>query len=339
MKRARRDGNVRKLRTEVDKELAREKRGRVLRGLLGLLVAALVLPAVGYFGYRLTQERYFEGNPRYQLRHVEIEVTGRLPREQVLAWSGVVEGKNLYEIDVRTVQARLQAQPVIASASVRRVIPDTLAIRVVARTPVARLAGPELDGAMLAVDSDGYVMDLDPADTAVRLPELRGLRRAEAVPGRSLARDSARAALALLRAAAESPTRFDAEIVSVEVDRPGMLEAVTEAGSRVRFSTREEEHAEQMRRFERIMAWCAQEERRLASADFTVARNVPVSLLPEPGALPAGAAEPAVVPVAAESGNSAPVRAAQPRAVPMHEGRTIPKAVPVAPRKSGSHRG
>jgi len=74
-------------------------------------------------------------------------------------------GANVFTLDLGVVRQRLLAEPWVADATVRRIVPDAVAVRVVERTPVARWRRP---GREALVDAAGVV--LAEGDEAAREP-------------------------------------------------------------------------------------------------------------------------------------------------------------------------
>ncbi|WP_052812674.1 cell division protein FtsQ/DivIB [Desulfonatronum thioautotrophicum] len=93
-------------------------------GLLGVISLGLV------YGYRgLTSSAHFA------VSHVEIAGNKQLSVPEILNLSGVAVGVNTLEVSLGDVSRRLQGNPWIESATVRRVLPDGVAIEIVEREP------------------------------------------------------------------------------------------------------------------------------------------------------------------------------------------------------------
>ena len=87
---------------------------------------------------------------------------------------------------------RLEEHPWISAASVDRVFPDTLAVRIIERKPVAILQSPE--GAHL-LDREGYLLSAIPAHPLPSLPIVQGLTPASFQQKGSIVRELARKAI------------------------------------------------------------------------------------------------------------------------------------------------
>ncbi|NIO10889.1 MAG: FtsQ-type POTRA domain-containing protein, partial [Deltaproteobacteria bacterium] len=79
---------------------------------------------------------------------------------------------SLLSLEADPLVERMKSHPWIAGASVDRVFPDTLAISITERKPVAILQSPE--GAHL-LDQEGYLLSAIPAHPLPSLPIVQGL--------------------------------------------------------------------------------------------------------------------------------------------------------------------
>lgn len=137
------------------REVARVRRarawrdgGRGSRGRLRAMVAPVVdrprsaiffLLAVAAFFTVGPLLRYCKEHRYFAVRAVEIHGVRRLDAAQVRVWLGMVEGSSIWAASPRELEARLEAQPAIARAAVRRFLPDRLQVVVREREPRALL--------------------------------------------------------------------------------------------------------------------------------------------------------------------------------------------------------
>ncbi len=148
----------------INSPQARKRRQQKLLKLLGLFAA--VLAVVGLISFAVV---------KFNQRETEISITPpSKPIEQILfdtngvlpdAWlSKVVKikpGMALMEADIHGLKAQLEAQGQVARASVERVFPNALRIKLEERLPVLRMAVAMPDGRARAriVAKDGTVYD------------------------------------------------------------------------------------------------------------------------------------------------------------------------------------
>jgi cell division septal protein FtsQ len=133
-----------------------ERHRRVLRRWTVAAIAMIVLATVA------VAATY---TPLFAAADIRISGTLGIPRDEVLALARVDDRSNVFHLDPRVVERRLERDPRILEARVTTSLPDRLAIRIVSRVPVGVLgAGRELVGA------DGVV--IGPAGRTVELPAL-----------------------------------------------------------------------------------------------------------------------------------------------------------------------
>jgi cell division protein FtsQ len=134
-----------------ERDVARPHRGWALAGLVAIIVAGAAVAATY--------------TPLFAARDIELRGDGDLPRAQILRIARVAEGTNVFHLDVRAVERRLEDDPRIVDATVSTGLPDRVEIAVVLRRPVAVVGWPgDLVGA------DGVV--IGPTTDEPDLPSL-----------------------------------------------------------------------------------------------------------------------------------------------------------------------
>lgn len=221
-------------------------------------------------------------NPRYNLAHVDIEVVGKIPRHQVLEWAQIPAGANLLALRLGEIHGRLVTQSAVGFAEVRRVMPNRLQIRVTERRPAARLlttGGVERaeDDVYYIIDRQGMVMRPRPGEDFRHLPEISGANLMDVVVGSRVKGAEVFAALNLLTLMEASPMWAEFDRIGIDVSRPNLLYGRLGRDARVVFSPDPAVMPEQLRRLEVILSYCQRGRQRLATADLTVERNVPVT--------------------------------------------------------------
>jgi hypothetical protein len=111
--------------------------------------------------------RYCKDHRYFAVRAIEIEGLERLDASRVRMWLGMVEGSSIWQASPQELQARLEAQPAIASAEVRRYLPDRLKITVRERRPRAVL---RTETGYFLIDQTGAVLDPAVTGEASELP-------------------------------------------------------------------------------------------------------------------------------------------------------------------------
>lgn len=116
------------------------------------------------------------------MERIKVGKVGHCSKEQVIALSGLEEGKNiLFEISVSDAEKKLLEDPYIKEAEIRRKLPDTLKISVRERTEYAAVPyGTEY----VLIDCEGIV--LSKTDTPPELPLIDGIEIKKIEPGKLL---------------------------------------------------------------------------------------------------------------------------------------------------------
>jgi hypothetical protein len=231
-------------------------------------------------------------NRSFAVRTVQIESAGLIPRVEILRWSGVREGENLLGLDLARVKRDLELVPLIRSASVERVPPSTLRIRVTEREPVARVLAPQTAGlgegtriVSYFLDSDGFLFGWNSAETwgnyfasaGMRLPIVRGIPGPELRPGRTVALSPVKSALEWAAGFKGSPMAGLVDVRNIDVSFPEVLQVQTSEGSLITFSHGRTE--QQLRRWWHVHELGRKQGKIIQSLDLSITNNSPVTFL------------------------------------------------------------
>jgi len=123
-------------RARVRSLLWRSVRACLPAALTLLIIAAVV--AGGAFGYR-----WLTGSDRFAVAEVEVRGARALPASEVERVLSPAYGQNVFRVSLEAIERRLRAEPWIASASVRRSLPDRLVVELEEKraAAVAELGG------------------------------------------------------------------------------------------------------------------------------------------------------------------------------------------------------
>lgn len=256
-----------------------------LAGALGTVGALYVIWCAGDWALRtLVYE-----NRAYAIEHLDVQTDGVLPIEWLSQWAGVKAGENLLALNLYRVQRDLELMPLVRQASVQRVPPNVLRVRVSERVPIAEVRLPHLradaggpNWASYYLDETGRVIHLTGAwNTALAasltnppLTQLVGIDGAELRPGRALTSTPALAALRLIAAFEHSPMSGLVELESVDVSGSSVLEVTTGQGSRITFGL--ERLEDQLHRWRSVHEHGQRQGKAIQSLDLSVTNNAPV---------------------------------------------------------------
>jgi cell division protein FtsQ len=133
-----------------------------------LIALALVLGYAGYRGVALIAEA-----SSLQIGHMVVRGHERLSAGEVLALVDGLRGQNILAVDLDVWQRKLLSSPWVESATIRRVLPSTVEIRVHERRPMGI---GRLGTAMYLVDGRGVIIDeYGPAYADIDLPIIDGI--------------------------------------------------------------------------------------------------------------------------------------------------------------------
>jgi len=220
--------------------LARRRRRRRLRRSLAMGVVGLaglgVVAGLGAGGTALfTHLREHSGI--FRLRQVDVGRTQWVPPWEIADAMGVAPGDDFLDISPETVRMRVEENPWVLKAEVKKTLGWTLRVEVTERSPVAVWLGMEL----LEVAGDGTVLGPAPrrpdlewpvsgrAQVArgLALPLITGVEAGELRPGDVIQNPGAREALAFLSRLNTYGQPGEEWLSEVWVGKPGDLVAVT----------------------------------------------------------------------------------------------------------------
>jgi cell division septal protein FtsQ len=235
-------------------------------------------------------------NPAFAIEQIDIQTDGVLALDKLKRWAGIRPGENLLALDLARVKRDLEFVSLVQKASVERILPHTLRIRIIEREPLAQVnvLRPRAAGGVemntLQLDSEGFVMlPLDPgqqpaatAPPAPPLPFVIMPNTSELQAGRKLESAQVLSALQLLDAFERSPMANLVEIRKVDVCSTEVLVVSTDQGSEITFGLSNFE--QQLLRWQSIFEKSAKV---IASLDLAVSNSIPLRWLEASAAPPA----------------------------------------------------
>ena len=177
-----------------------------------------VMLSVGLASYHLVPQAIAGWT---SIQHVSISGVKFMKRGEILSLLALPPESSLWTIDPIALQQRLVAHPRIASVSVGRALPHTLAVVIHEREPAAAF---QHAGGQLFVDQDGVVLSIAPDDGISGLPMFSGLSAIRLLEGEPTTRDRARLGVTVARLIAE---RFLGPL-HIDLRDPNEIVAVTE---------------------------------------------------------------------------------------------------------------
>ncbi len=230
-------------------------------------------------------------NNTFSLRRMDVQTDGVIAVDQLQRWAGVRAGQNLLALDLARVKRDLELVPWVQAASVERILPHTLRLRIIEREPLAQINLPRpapngrLELAPFYLDSEGYAMlplqaierSAPTAQNPDQFPVISGLLGTEVQIGRRVESPQAQAALQLLAAFEHSPMEGLLDIKRVDVASPEVLLVTTSQGSEITLPLTDSER--QLRRWQAVFELGHRLNKVVATLDLAVTNNVPVTWL------------------------------------------------------------
>ncbi|MDP0499184.1 MAG: cell division protein FtsQ/DivIB [Verrucomicrobiales bacterium] len=143
---------------------------------------AVILGLMGAAGWGVWQgiRHAFYQNPDFELRMIKLNTNPVIDEAGVAEVVGIdlLEMPSLFDIDVEQAAMKLCALPEVSDARVERHLPDTLVVRLVARTPEAWISCPEIG---LLAKREAGAMLVSKEGVAYPCPELQ-VESAEGLP-------------------------------------------------------------------------------------------------------------------------------------------------------------
>ncbi|MEN9576076.1 MAG: Cell division protein FtsQ [Verrucomicrobiota bacterium] len=292
------------LRVKLRTDQLHAARTRFAMQVLTVLFGSAVVLFLGWRGVDWAVREFVTENPAFATKTIDLQTEGVLTAEALRKWAGVRVGENLMGLDLARIKRDLEFVPLIQSAAVERVLPDTLRIRVTERVPVAQVAvlRPNAGGRYTTVihllDATGFVM-LPPDRTMVAdptalqmdwLPELRGVNDVDLKLGRQVASAQVRAALRLLTHFERSAMFGRSDIRRVDVAGLEVLTATTSTGGEITFASHRDFDT-QLRRWRAVQDVATQQNKVIATLDVSISQNLPARWV-EASSVPAPPAKP-----------------------------------------------
>ncbi len=141
------------------------------------VLAGLALLGVSFYapiGWMIVSQ-YIQQHPYFAISDIDVELEpGALfSPEEIVAWSGVTRGMNLWTVASEQVSARLLAVPGIRDVEVRREFPQRVVFQVRSRHPLAVVAQPSVT----YLDKDGVWFTAQTQKKELDLPYVTGFSK------------------------------------------------------------------------------------------------------------------------------------------------------------------
>jgi cell division septal protein FtsQ len=242
----------------------------------------LIVSVVGgiWFGGKEALRRFLWENSDYfvHLEDLRFHSDGTLTREQVITASGIMEGENIFKVNLPAARAAVEKLPQVETAEVQRLLPNHLTISITERRPVAWVTAkveddPTTNENSFLIDVSGTVMR-----TRTILPEyyhmpiISGVETGNLVPGQRVNTFEMQSALELVRLNSDS-TRF--QVRNIDLAKGYCLVVTDQKRAHITFGL---DHLEtQLSRLNRLLDVIEPTGKEIQTVNLLVERNVPVT--------------------------------------------------------------
>ncbi|MGA7158018.1 MAG: FtsQ-type POTRA domain-containing protein [Acidobacteriaceae bacterium] len=317
--------------------------GRIVFGVLVFVLLGGVAMAVGGARYYLMHDARFVLATSDDVQIVGAE---HLTRDQVLTVFGADLERNIFRVPLAERQTDVERLPWVAHATVMRLLPDVLRVKITERTPVAFVRQGTQIG---LVDGSGVLLDMPPdaaGDPHYSFPVLTGLSAQQTMDERATRMDVYQQFMKDLDSTGQHLTDSVSE---VDVSDPEDVKALITSGSSdilVHFG--EAHFLQRYQEFEQHVGEWKQQYPKLASADMRYEGQIVLEMQGDGDAVAAGdratasitplpVAAAVVAPVVAKVARSAAAKAAAPKLVakvsrPVATKPNVPRATAVVPK-------
>ena len=106
----------------------------------------------------LAIQRSIYADPTFGLRFVDIQTTGVLDKDQIVRWSGIKPGTNIFDINLKTVERRLLRRPEVKSVRLTRKMPNRIGLFISERRIFLQAMANEKSTSFWSMDEEGFVI-------------------------------------------------------------------------------------------------------------------------------------------------------------------------------------
>ncbi|MCX8042796.1 MAG: FtsQ-type POTRA domain-containing protein [Desulfobacterota bacterium] len=198
--------------TRKNRIVKRKKSGSIYGSRMRLLCALIIFSA-GAVSVPTLLWKTLCAASCFSIADIQVSGCSRLTKDEVMRWAGINTGDNIFSFSISTVTQRLESNPWIFRACVRRMLPDTVCVYLEERQPCARI---RLDR-MCLVDIRGEIFAPEGAEHE-RLPLLEGVSRADIADPDPACRKLLQSALELVMCLHERHQK-DFSDVSISLDK------------------------------------------------------------------------------------------------------------------------
>ena len=282
------------LEVSVRRDIARVQRFKAVLAFVCKTILVVGFFVGAYLGGKECLRRFLWENPDYYLAEIRVVTDGPLTLEQVRTATGIVEGVNIFTVDLAKGREALDRLPQVERVELQRVLPNKIEVVITERRPIAwavQQAGedPTVSEKAFLVDARGVAMRIKAKlPEYLSLPVIAGVPMENVVLGQKVRSFEMQAALDLIRLNTDN-ARFQPR--SLDISK-GYCVVVTDQNRRkITFGLDRVD-----RQVERLMHYLDSIEpggKKIQTVNLLIERNTPIVFEPPVTEEPEPAAPPA----------------------------------------------
>ena len=193
------------LEVSVRRDIARVQRFKAVLAFVCKTILVVGFVVGIYLGGKEGLRRFLWENPDYYLSEIRVVTDGTLTLEQVRTATGIVEGRNIFTVDLAKGREALDRLPQVERVELQRVLPNKIEVVITERRPLAwvvQQAGedPTISEKAFLVDARGVAMRIKAKlPEYLSLPVIAGVPMENVVLGQKVRSYEMQAALDLIR--------------------------------------------------------------------------------------------------------------------------------------------
>lgn len=199
--------------------------GCLLKRLFKATILILFVAVVAFF-WRVVYG-YMKETPLLTLNEITIEGCKKTSEKDILSMTQLDRQRNILGIDLAKLREKVQENPWIERAEIRRIFPDRILIKITERNPMAII----LFDRLYYIDGQGVIFARVPEGHQIDHPVLTGLRRDDFKGHPDEAWGLVSKALKLIRVIEEAEALSQKDISEIHMDKAFGLSVYTNDGA------------------------------------------------------------------------------------------------------------
>jgi cell division protein FtsQ len=205
---------------------------------LFLLAAGGFAACAAFFLVSRNYSRWIDSSKSFQVRRIDVEGNDLVAEKDILKLAAIRPSGNIWQIDLRGAEKRIEANPFVQNAVVARYFPDVLSIRIEEKKPIALF---NAGGRFFTVDSGGILLPAK-AGKLYELPVVASVSPGPLRLGRKVQNGSVAQCLSLVKLILAERPELYSEVSEITAGDDGLVVYTRKEGVPVRMGPDRYEH-------------------------------------------------------------------------------------------------